>query len=448
MKKLLRFLPLFLLAAPLAHAGRPVDFPSYDLYLDHILYDESFFVVSNLWMVIAAGLMFIMHLGFATLEAGFARAKHTVNILYKNIFVVCLGFVAYAAFGFHTMFPGEFNGWWHPGGWFGVTSKDYFDLMTPRYDNLTWWADFLFQSMVAAKAATIVSGAVGERQKLVPFLVYATLLTAVAYPVAGAWSWGKGWLFRQGFVDFAGTGVVHIFGGFAALACVLLLGPRLGKYDAVTGEPRAIPGHSMPLATIGLFVLWFGWLGFNGGSLKSAHPEFLGLVVTNTALGGAAGGLFAMLLTPILLKKPDLSMAINGVLGGLVAITGAADIILPHHALMAGAVGGGVVVLGVLLLEKLKIDDPIGAIPVHAFGGLWGTLVPAVFASANWQWQALGAATYALTAFVFTFAVYGLLKITVGIRATPEQESTGLDISEHGQEAYPADAPTPTAAQA
>jgi ammonium transporter, Amt family len=440
MKRLFRYLPLLLLAAPFAHAaGRPVEFPSYDLYLDKILYDENFFVVSNLWGVIAAGLMFIMHLGFATLEAGFARAKNTVNILYKNIFVVCIGFLAYAMFGFNTMFPGEFNGWWHPGGWFGVPVKDYFDLMTPRYDQYTWWTDFLFQSMVAAKAATIVSGAVGERQKLTPFLIYATLLTAFAYPVAGAWSWGKGWLFRQGYIDFAGTGVVHVFGGFAALACVLLLGPRLGKYDPVTGKARAIPGHSMPLATIGLFVLWFGWLGFNGGSLKSAHPEFLSLVITNTAVGGAAGGLLAILLTPLLLKKPDLSMAINGVLGGLVAVTGCADLILPHHAMIAGAIGGGLVVIAVLVVDRLKIDDPIGAIPVHAFGGLWGVMVPAVFAGGNWKWQALGGATYALTAFVFSFAVYGLLKITVGIRATPEMERTGLDITVHGQEAYAAD---------
>ena len=439
MKKLFRFLPLLLLAAPLAHAGRPVDFPSYDLYLDKILYDENFFVISNLWGVLAAGLMFLMHLGFATLEAGFARAKHTVNILYKNIFVVCIGFLAYAMFGFHTMFPGEFNGWWHPGGWFGAPVKDYFDLMTPRYDQYTWWTDFLFQSMVAAKAATIVSGAVGERQKLTPFLIYATLLTAFAYPVAGAWSWGKGWLFRQGYIDFAGTGVVHVFGGFAALACVLLLGPRLGKYDAVTGKSRAFPGHSMPLATIGLFILWFGWLGFNGGSLKNAHPEFLGLVVTNTAVGGAAGGLFAILLTPLLLKKPDLSMAINGVLAGLVAVTGCADLILPQHAMIAGAIGGGIVVLAILGLDRLKIDDPIGAIPVHGIGGLWGVMVPAVFAGGNWKWQALGGATYAITAFVFSFAVYGLMKITIGIRATPEMERTGLDITEHGQEAYAAD---------
>lgn len=439
MKRLLKLLPLALLAAPLAlHAGRPVDSPSYDLFLDKVTFDDAYFPVANLWGVVAAGMVFLMNLGFVTLETGLARAKNAVNVLYKNIFILCLAIVAYALFGFNTMFPGEFNGWWHPGGFVGVPTKDYFDLMTPRYDPFAWWTDFLFQAMIAAKAATIVSGAVGERQKLWPFLIFATLLTGFAYPVVGAWSWGKGWLFRQGFVDFAGTGVVHVFGGFAALACVLLLGPRIGKYDA-TGNPKAIPGHSLPLATIGLFVLWFGWLGFNGGSLKNAHPEFLGLVVTNTALGGAAGGLVALLLTPLIYKKPDVTMAINGVLAGLVAVTGCADIILPNHALIAGAIGGALMLPAVLALDHLGIDDPIGAIPVHAIGGLWGTMVPALFANANWKWQALGAFTYAFTAFVFSFAVYGVLKLTVGIRVKPEDERLGLDQTSHAQEAYAGD---------
>lgn len=438
MRFLVRLLPLLVLAAPLAHAGRPVDYPTYDAYLDQSLYNESFFPVSNLWGIVAAGLVFFMHLGFATLEAGFARQKHVVNVLYKNIYVVCLGLVAFALCGFTTMYPGEFGGWLAFHGWFGAPTKDYFDLMTPRYDNFGWWTDFLFQAAIAAKAASIVSGAVAERQKLGSFLIYAALLTAVAYPVAGSWSWGKGWLYRQGFVDFAGASVVHVFGGFAALAAVLLLGARTGKYDSA-GKARAIPGHSMPLATIGMFVLWLGWLGFNGGSLKSAHPELLGLVVANTALAGAAGGLAAMLLTPLLVKKPDLSMAINGVLAGLVGVTGCADIVLPQHALVAGAIGGVICVLGVLALDKLQIDDPIGAIPVHAFGGLWGTLAPAVFANANGQWQVIGALTYAAAAFVFTFVLLGLLKVTLGIRASAEQERVGLDISEHGQEAYAAE---------
>jgi Amt family ammonium transporter len=439
MRPLLRLTAVvLLLAAPALHAGRPVDSPSYDLYLDQVLFDEAFFPVSALWGVLAAGLVFIMHLGFATLEAGLARAKHVVNVLYKNIFVICLGLAAYALCGFTTMFPGEFNGWLSFHGWFGIPQDEYFDLMTPRYDPFPWWVDFLFQAMIAAKAATIVSGAVAERQKLWTFLLYATLLTGLAYPIVGSWTWGKGWLFRQGFHDFAGASVVHVFGGFAALACVLLLGPRLGKYDE-TGKARGIPGHSMPLATIGLFVLWFGWFGFNGGSLRNAHPELIGLVVTNTALGGAMGGLAAMLVTPLVFKEPDLTMAINGVLTGLVAVTGCADIILPHHAMMAGAIGGLVVIGGVMLLERLRIDDPIGAIPVHAFGGLWGTLAAAIFANANWKWQTLGAFVYAFAAFAFTYAVFGLLKLIVGVRASAEAEIAGLDKSTHGQEAYPED---------
>jgi ammonium transporter, Amt family len=442
MRTLARLLPLILTLAPALHAGRPIEARTYDQYLDQVLFDEAYFPVSALWGVIAAGLAFIMHLGFATLEAGLVRAKHVVNVCYKNVFVVCLGLAAYAFCGFHTMFPGEFNGWLQFGGWFGVSPHEYYDLMTPRYDPFPWWTDFLFQAMIAAKAATIVSGAVAERQKLWTFLVYATLLTAFAYPIAGAWSWGKGWLFRQGFVDFAGASVVHVFGGFAALAAVMLLGPRLGKYDAA-GRARAMPGHSMPLATVGLFVLWFGWFGFNGGSLRQAHPELLGLVVTNTALGGAFGGLSAMLLTPLMLRKPDLTMAINGVLTGLVAVTGAADIILPHHAAMAGAIGGVVVIAGVLLLDRLGLDDPIGAIPVHGFGGLWGTLAPAVFANANWQWQAIGAFIYAFTAFVFTIVVLGTMRLIVGIRVSSEAERVGSDIVEHGQEAYPAETPPP-----
>lgn len=437
MRLLRLFLPALLLA-PALQAGRPVDSPSYDLYLDQVLFDESFFPVSALWGVLAAGLVFLMHLGFATLEAGMARAKHVVNVLYKNIFVICLGIAAYAVCGFNTMFPGEFNGWLAFHGWIGIPQNEYFDVMTPRYDPFPWWVDFLFQAMIAAKAATIVSGAVGERQKLWTFLVYATLLTGLAYPIVGSWTWGKGWLYRQGFHDFAGASVVHVFGGFAALACVLLLGPRLGKYDDA-GKPRAIPGHSMPLATIGLFVLWFGWFGFNGGSLRSAHPELIGLVITNTALGGAMGGLAAMLVNTLLLRKSDLTMAINGVLTGLVAVTGCADIILPHHAMIAGAIGGVIVVLGVLALDHIGIDDPIGAIPVHGLGGLWGTMAAAIFANANWKWQALGAFTYAFAAVAFTIIVYGALKLIVGIRISADAEQTGLDITSHAQEAYSPD---------
>ena len=447
MKRLARFSLLFsaacLVAASHLYAGRPIEAATYDRFLDDTLFNDAFFPVSNLWIVIGAGAVFLMQLGFGTLESGLVRSKNTVSSLYRNVFVACLGVVAYGICGFTTMFPGEFNGLLGFHGWFGVPVKDYLDLMTPRYDPVTWWAEFIFQAMIAANAATIVSGAVAERQKLLPYVIFAVLLTAIAYPIAGSWSWGKGWLFRQGFHDFAGAAVVHVFGGFAALACVLLLGPRIGKYGT-DGKPKAIPGHSLPLATIGMFVLWFGWFGFNGASLKSAHPELLGLVVTNTALGAACGGLAAMLLTLLVFKKPDLTMALNGVLTGLVAITGCADIILPHHAVIAGAVGGVIVVFAVGLLDRLKIDDPVGAIPVHAAGGIWGVMAPAVFAQANLWWQGVGALAYALTAFVFSFIVFGLLKITLGVRVTPESERIGLDLAEHGQEAYAAESTTAT----
>ncbi len=443
MRKVLRLLPWFFGIAATLQAGRPLDARNYDAYLDQVLFDEAFFPVSAVWGVIAAALVFVMHLGFATLEAGLVRAKHTVTSLYRNVFVICLGLMVYAAFGFHTMFPGEFGGWFHPGGWFGVSPKEYYDLMTPRYDPFPWWVDFLFQAMIAAKAAAIVSGAVAERHRLLPFLIYALLLTALAYPVAGAWSWGKGWLYRQGFVDFAGASVVHVFGGCAALAAVLLLGPRHGRYDG-GGRPVPIPGHSLPLATIGLFMLWLGWFGFNGGSLRNAHPELLGLVVTNTAIGGACGGLGAMLATAALFRKPDLTMAINGVLTGLVSVTGAADLLLPHHAVLAGAIAGLLVVAGVLLLDRCQIDDPVGAIPVHGLGGLWGTLVPALLAGASWQWQLLGALTYGLTAFLFTLIVLGLLKLLLGLRLSAEAERTGGDLTEHGQAAYAAEQPLTT----
>jgi ammonium transporter, Amt family len=442
MKRLIRILFLLSIAGVLAtshlHAGRPIEATTYDRFLDDTLFNDSFFPVSNLWIVIGAGAVFLMQLGFVTLESGLIRTKNTVSSLYRNVFIACLGIVAYAVCGFTTMFPGEFNGLLSFHGWFGVPVKDYLDLMTPRYDPVTWWAEFIFQAMIAAKVATIVSGAVAERQKLLAYVIFAVLLTAIAYPIAGSWSWGKGWLFRQGFHDFAGAAVVHVFGGFAALACVLLLGARMGKYGE-DGKARAIPGHSLPLATIGMFVLWFGWFGFNGASLKSAHPELLGLVVTNTAIGGACGGLASMLITLALFRKPDLTMALNGVLTGLVAITGCADIILPHHAVIAGTVGGLIVVAAVALLDRLKIDDPVGAIPVHAIGGLWGVMAPAVFAQANPWWQGVGALTYAFTGFTFSFLVYGLLKLTIGVRVKPESERVGLDVSEHGQEAYAAE---------
>ncbi|MDQ8204070.1 ammonium transporter [Pelagicoccus sp. SDUM812003] len=412
---------------------------AYDEYIDTITAEESFFTISNLWLLVCAAMVFMMHLGFATLESGLTRSKNTINILFKNLFVISSGLLLFALFGFRTMYPGyEFNGFASFGFWIGVNPEDYLDLMSAKYANYSWWTDFIFQAMFAATAATIVSGAVAERVKLSSFMVFTVLIVGFAYPVAGSWEWGAGWLDRNGFHDFAGSSIVHSFGGFAALACVLILGPRIGKYGA-DGSNRPILGHSMPLAAIGVFLLWFGWFGFNGGSVLSAHPEMTGLVVTNTALAGAAGCLSCMMVTQIMLKKPDISMGLNGVLAGLVGITAGADSMMPAPAVLVGAIAGALVVVSILFFDKLKIDDPVGAISVHGVCGMWGTLAVGIFGEATFLWQLIGSLSYALFAFIFSFIVFYLIKLVMGVRVSAEEESIGLDISEHGQEAYATD---------
>ncbi len=406
---------------------------SYDAYIDTITAEESFFTISNLWVLVSATLVFIMHLGFATLETGLTRAKNTVNILYKNVFVISSGIVLFALFGFRTMYPGvEFNGFMKMGFWIDVNPADYLDIMSAKYANYTWWTDFIFQAMFAATAATIVSGAVAERVKLGSFMIFTLLLVGFAYPVAGSWEWGSGWLDRNGFHDFAGSSVVHAFGGFAALACVLVLGPRRGKYDG--GKP--ILGHSMPLATVGVFLLWFGWFGFNGGSVLSAHPEMIGLVFVNTAIAGAGGCLTSMIVTRFTVKVPEISMALNGILAGLVGITAGADSMMPSSALAVGAISGIIVVFAILFFDKLKIDDPVGAISVHGVCGTWGTIAVGIFGEAPLLWQAIGTLSYSLFAFTFAFLVFLGLKVLVGVRVPALDEDEGLDISEHKQEAY------------
>ncbi|MBD5778737.1 ammonium transporter [Pelagicoccus sp. NFK12] len=412
---------------------------NYGEYIDTITAEESFFTIGNVWLIVCAVLVFMMHLGFATLESGLTRAKNTINIIFKNLFVISSGLLLYALFGFRTMYPGsEFNGIMSLGFWIDVNPADYLDLMSAKYANYTWWTDFIFQAMFAATAATIVSGAVAERVKLGSFMVFTLLIVGFAYPVAGSWEWGTGWLDRNGFHDFAGSSVVHAFGGFAALACVLILGPRRGKYGT-DGPKKPIIGHSMPLASVGVFLLWFGWFGFNGGSVLSAHPEMIGLVVTNTALAGAAGCLASMLMTQFVLKKPDVSMALNGVLAGLVGITAGADSMMPAPAILVGAIAGALVVLAILGFEKIKIDDPVGATSVHGVCGAWGTLAVGIFGEAPFLWQLIGTLSYALFAFVFSFVVFYLIKLVMGVRVTAEEEDIGLDISEHGQEAYSID---------
>ena len=397
------------------------------------------FMVDNLWILIAAALVFLMHLGFATIESGLTRQKNTVNILFKNVFIISMGVLTYAFWGFNSMYPGDFNGWFALGTPIanGFEGADALANMTSNYADYTYWADFIFQAMFAATAATIVSGAVAERIKLGSFMIGATLLVAFVYPITGSWKWGGGWLDQAGFYDFAGSTLVHAFGGFAALAAVILLGSRKGKY--VNGQIKPILGHSMPLATIGAFLLFLGWFGFNGGSVLSADPGLVSLVFVTTAMAGCAGGLAAMAASWLFLKKPDLSMALNGLLAGLVGITAGADVISPMASIIVGAVAGVLVVLSVVALDKAKIDDPVGAISVHGTCGIWGTLAVGIFGGSDFSFatQLKGTLAISLFAFFASLIVFGLLKFTVGLRVSEQEEEEGLDVGEHGVASYP-----------
>ena len=397
----------------------------------------DFFTTSMLWTVIAAALVFLMHLGFATLESGLCQKKNTVNILFKNVFIISIGVLTYAFFGFNTHYPGDFNGWFSWGGMIGDLNAD--GGSTWGYGGLglamTGFGDFIFQAMFAATGATIVSGAVAERVKLSAFMVFAVLFVGVAYPVAGSWHWGGGVLADMGFKDFAGSTVVHAFGGFGALACVMVLGPRRGKYTENGIKP--IPAHNFPLAAIGVFLLMFGWYGFNGGSVLSAEPGALGLVFTTTTLAACAGALGAMFTSWFALKKPDLSMALNGILAGLVGITANADVVSVGSAILIGLIAGIIVVFAITFFDKSKIDDPVGAISVHGVCGVWGTLAVAIFADGfDFMVQLKGALLVSIFAFVFAYIVFTVLKAIMGVRVSEEEEDRGLDITEHGQEAY------------
>ena len=418
----------------------------------------STFETSNLWILIAAFLVFIMHLGFSTLESGLTQSKNTTNILFKNVFIICIGVLTYAVWGFNAMYPGDmivdgegdWNGWFAMGSWFGGGVLESADSIkanfTADYAGYTWWTDFIFQAMFAATGATIVSGAVAERIKLPSFMLFATLLVAIAYPISGSWKWGTGWLEAAGFYDFAGSSIVHAFGGFAALACVLILGPRKGKY--ANGQIKPILGHSMPLATIGVFLLFLGWFGFNGGSVLSADPYAVSFVICTTTLAAASGAIASMTVSWIFLRKPDLSMALNGILAGLVGITAGADTVGMGSSILIGAVAGSIVVFSIVFFDRIKIDDPVGAISVHGICGVWGTLAVGIFstnADHSFGAQLLGTAAISAWAFVFSLVVFGIIKATIGVRVSEEDEVIGLDVTEHGQPAY-TQAPIPSAA--
>lgn len=398
----------------------------------------ALFTVNNLWICIAAALVFIMHLGFATLEAGLTQAKNTVNILFKNSIIPGLGILTYAMLGFNLMYPGEWMwdgviGSMAPAAW-GIAAGEA-DLTAAYNPGYTYWGDFIFQAMFAATAATIVSGCVAERIKLHSFLIFSFIFLLISYPITGSWEWGGGWLDRMDFVDFAGSSLVHAAGGFAGLAGALILGPRLGKFK--NGKVSPILGHSMPLATIGVFLLWFGWFGFNGGSVLSADPGLVSLVFTTTALAASAGAVGAMLTSWIALKKPDLSMVLNGILAGLVAITAGADVISPFWAVIAGFIGGIIVVFSVIFFDAIKIDDPVGAVSVHGVCGIWGTCAVGIWGGANFGVQLLGTLSISAFSFVFALVLFLIVKAIFGLRVSEEEEVGGLDLGEHGQEAYP-----------
>jgi Amt family ammonium transporter len=385
-----------------------------------------------------------MHLGFSFLEIGLTRQKNTINILFKNVFIICIGLLLYYIGGFNLMYPGDFNGYLGFAG-FGLDPGE--NGMTPDYASggYTYWTDFLFQAMFAATAATIVSGAVAERIKIGPFMIFTIIYVGLVYPIVGSWQWGGGFLSslggdEGGFHDFAGSTLVHSVGGWAALIAIYLLGPRIGKFTE-EGKAQAIPGHNIPLAAGGVLILWLGWFGFNGGSVLSADPAVTSLVLVTTSLAAAAGGIGAFIFSSILYKNYDLTMFLNGILGGLVGITAGADLMSPFESILIGMLAGVIVVLGVALIDRLKLDDPVGAVAVHLICGIWGTLAVGIFGAKaggdQFLFQLAGVGAAATFCSLTAFIIIITLKKTIGIRVSKEEEVEGLDIHEHGMDAYP-----------
>ena len=399
---------------------------------------------NNVWMMLCAALVFFMHLGFSFLEIGLTRQKNTINILFKNFFIITMGLIVYCLVGFNLMYPGDFNiigngilGFAGP----GLDAVAAADLS--YNEGYTYWTDFLFQGMFAATAGTIISGAVAGRIKINAFMLIVFLYILIVYPIVGSWQWGGGFLStltdEVGFYDFAGSTLVHSVGGWGGLVIIYLLGARKGKFDS-SGKAVAIPGSNIPLSAAGVLILWLGWFGFNGGSVLSADPANTSLVLVTTCLAAAAGGLGASFLSSLMYKNLDITMFMNGVVGGLVGITAGADQMGPTDAILIGAIGGAIVVLGVALLDKCKLDDPVGAIPVHLFAGIWGTLAVGLFGASSGFDQFM--VQLASTGIVGAFCIVGaaiialIVKSIMGLRVSEEEEEIGLDISEHGTKAY------------
>ncbi|MFH1753657.1 MAG: ammonium transporter [Candidatus Omnitrophota bacterium] len=399
--------------------------------------------LDTFWVLVAAFMVFFMQAGFGMVEAGFIRAKNACNILTKNFLDFCMASLGFFFFGYAIMF-GTGNGFMGFTGWFLSGAESGADI--PLY------AFWLFQAAFCGAAATIVAGGMAERMKFPAYLVYSFIISAFIYPIVGHWIWGGGWLAKLNFADFAGSTVVHAVGGFAALIGTIILKPRAGKYNP-DGTANAIAGHSIPLASLGVFILWFGWFGFNPGStLSVGDGSLIARVAINTNLAAATGGIFAMITVWRMFGKPDLSMAMNGALAGLVAITAPCAFVDPWAAIVIGAIGGIIVVLGVVGLDKLRIDDPVGAVPVHGLNGIWGTLAIGIFgkkalglASDGLLYgggftqlgvQALGVTAVILFILVTMGAIFLLIDKTIGLRVSREEELKGLDIGEHGLESY------------
>jgi len=419
--------------------------------------------LDTVWTLLTAFLVFFMNLGFALVESGLCRAKNTVNILAKNYIVFSVSSVAFLLIGFGLMF-GDGNGLVGTSGLWFVSGADNSpqtgDAYQGVYSALNWtgtplWAKFFFQLVFAGTAATIVSGAVAERIKFAAFFVFSFIMVGLIYPIAGHWIWGGGWLARQGFLDFAGSTVVHSIGGYAAFMGAVLLGPRIGKYRG--GRVEAIPGHSLTSATIGVFVLWFGWFGFNPGSTMAADWASIAHVATTTNTAAATASISALLTAWWFLGKPDLSMTLNGGLAGLVAITAPCAFVSVGSAFVIGIIAGILVVMAVLFFDRVRVDDPVGAISVHMVNGVWGTLAlglfanptvapaaavakPGLFFGGGMQQllpQLIGIVSVA--AFVLAASAVGwlIVKAIVGLRVSAEEELEGLDLGEHGNVAYP-----------
>ena len=408
------------------------------------------FLANNLWLLIATILVIFMNAGFAMVEAGMCRSKNAVNILAKNLFVFALAVTSYWFIGYSIMYGGSLaEGWLYFGGLFfdpTVTAETVADA------GLVPTVDFLFQSAFAGTAATIVSGLVAERVKFGEFVVFALILTAFIYPISGSWQWNGGWLAELGFIDFAGSSIVHSVGAWAGLVGAMLLGPRIGKF--IEGKPQAMPGHNMAIATLGALILWIGWYGFNPGS-QLAMDQWVPYVAVTTTLAAAGGAIGATVISTITSGKPDLTMIINGILAGLVSITAGCANLTMLGSWLAGLVGGVIVVFSVAALDAAEIDDPVGAFSVHGVCGVWGTLVVGIWGfdiqgdgSAlgflvgggfnQFFVQALGCAAYAIWTLITCWITWSVIGgLFGGIRVSEDEEVLGLDIGEHGMEAYP-----------